>query len=161
MKIDPVFDTVFSRLYGKPCWSVWKGIGSFLTLNFGKPHLRIREPIAAHPGASKYVRESLERRNAIVKGDWRLWIYCCDWEVRNKGRLIGRSSSSDKRIEQTARFLNGEKLVHFTLLPKGVRCVFEFDLRTVLETKPFSKNHEQWLLFEPDLVFPFGGVDGV
>lgn len=149
MKTTRVFESAFKKLYGKPCWGVWKGIGSFLTFNFGKPHLVIREPIVASAEASKKVRECLARRGANVKGDWRLWIYCCAWEVLSNGKKVAQSESSDNRIKRAADILTGQKLVRFTIVPRGLRCIFEFDLGGILKTKPFSRTHEQWLLYEP------------
>lgn len=43
---DPV-GSVFAPLIGLPAWNVQKGQGSFLTFDFGAPHLSITEPIAA------------------------------------------------------------------------------------------------------------------
>jgi len=149
MKVAPVFETAFGNLYGKPCWGVWKGIGSFLTFNFGKPHLVVDEPIVASAEASKKVRESLARRKVMAKGDWRLWIYCCAWEVLRNGKPFARSESTNARIRRAADFLNGQKLVRFSIVPRGLHCIFEFDLGGVLKTHPFSRTHEQWLLYEP------------
>ncbi len=125
------------------------GYGSSLVFNFGKPHLEIREPVVAGPKASKRVREFLARRSARVKGDWVLWIYGCDWEIFRNGKRFLKSSSPDERIERAVRFLDGEKLVRFTLVPRGLHCIFEFDLGTILKTTPFSRTHEQCLLYEP------------
>jgi len=128
---------------------VWKGIGSFLTLYFGKPHLVIREPISARPGASNKVRANLATRGAYVEGDWHLWIYCCSWEVLFNNKRLAHSESSDSLIMRAANFLNGQKLVRFSILPRGTRCVFEFDLGGILKTWPYSRTDEQWLLYEP------------
>jgi hypothetical protein len=149
MKVAPVFERAFAKIYGKPCWGVKQGYGSFLTLELGKPHLEIREPIVASPQATKRVRAILENRGAVTHGDWHLWIYCCDWELLHKGKSFGSSSSSDARIQRAASFLNGEKLVRFALLPRGMHSIFEFDLGSILKTSPFSEKHEQWLLYEP------------
>ena len=149
MRVATAFETAFEKIYGKPCWRVWKGIGSFLTFNFGKPHLEIREPIVASKEASQKVRESLARRNAVVKGDWILWIYCCSWEVLSHGRQVAHSESSERRIVRAANLLDGQKLVRFSLVPRGLHCIFEFDLGGELRTRPFSRTHEQWLLYEP------------
>jgi hypothetical protein len=149
MTLTRAFEASFNKLYGKPCWGVWKGYGSSLVFNFGKPHLEIREPIVADAKASKRVRELLARRGAHVKGDWRLWIYCCDWEIFRQGKRFAKSSSSDERIERAAGLMDGEKLVRFTLVPRGLHCTFEFDLGSILVTKPFSRTHEQWMLYEP------------
>jgi hypothetical protein len=62
---------------------------------------------------------------------------------------IAHSESSDRRIMYATDFLNGQKLVRFSVAPRGVRCAFEFDLGGVLKTRPFSRTHEQWLLYEP------------
>jgi hypothetical protein len=149
MNVSPVFERAFAKLYGKPCWGVTQGYGSSLTLEFGEPHLEIREPIVAGPRATKRVRAILAKRGAVLHGDWHLWIYCCDWEVTHKGKRIGSSASSDAQIQCAAHALNGEKLVRFTLLPRGMQSIFEFDLGGVLKTSPYSKKDEQWLLYEP------------
>jgi hypothetical protein len=45
-------ERVVRRLYGKPCWGVKPGFGSFLTLEFGKPNLEVREPVVASKATS-------------------------------------------------------------------------------------------------------------
>ena len=44
MPVNPVFERVFRKLYGKPCWGVTNWYGSGIHFEFGKPHLEIREP---------------------------------------------------------------------------------------------------------------------
>jgi hypothetical protein len=149
MKVTPVFERAFAKLYGKPCWGVKQGHGSFLTMEFGKPHLEIREPIVASAKAPKTVRAGLARRGAYVDGDWHLWIYCCAWELLFNDKQLVHSESTDSRIVRAANFLNGQKLVRFSMVPRGTRCVFEFDLGGVLKTWPYSRTDEQWLLYEP------------
>jgi len=89
------------------------------------------------------------RRLITVRGDWHLWIYCCDWAVFKGARLIG-DSESNRRIDRAAHFLNGQKLLKASVMPRGMRSVFEFDLGGRLETKPFDRTREQWLLYEPN-----------
>src|SRR6266700_2643064 len=143
-----VFERTFGRIYGKPCWGVRPGYGSFLTLEFGEPHLEVREPIAANKDVSARVRERLARRSIFVHGEWHLWIYCCDWEVRSKGKRIGDSSTKLK-IRRAADCLDGQKLTRFSMSRRNVQCAFEFDLGATLRTKPYDKESVQWLLFEP------------
>ena len=149
MTVSPVFESVFRKLYGKPCWSVKQGHGSFLTFEFGKPHLVIREPIVASVEASKKVRENLARRGAHARGDWHLWIYCCAWEIFSNGKEIAHHESHDSRIMRAANILNGQRLTQVSILPPGLKCIFEFDLGGVLKTHPYSRKDEQWLLYEP------------
>jgi hypothetical protein len=94
------------------------------------------------------VREGLARRRVRVHGEWHLWIYCCDWEVLSGSKRIGDRSTKPK-IHRAAQFLNGQKLIRFSISPRRVRCVFEFDLGAILKTRPYDKEGEQWLLYEP------------
>jgi hypothetical protein len=136
-----------SRLYGLPCWGVKRGYGSFLTFEFGRPHLHLREPYQS-TAKSKRVRDAAAARLATIHGDSHLWIYCCNWAVFNGTRLVGHSGSK-RSIDRAARYLNGQKLVKAWIVPRGMRSVFEFDLGGRLETKPYNRTSEQWLLYEP------------
>ena len=141
-------ERVIRRLYGKPCWGVNPGFGSFLTLEFGKPHLEVREPVVPKKGASAKVWKGLAPRGVHVHGEWHLWVYCCDWEVFSGHKRIGDRSTKAK-IRRAAEFLNGQKLTRFSTSPRKVSCVFEFDLGATLKTRPYDNESEQWLLYEP------------
>lgn len=147
MKVPPI-ETVFAKLYGKPCWNVTKGLGSFLTFEFGKPRLEIREPRKPKPDASPAVKRAMARRRINVRGEWHLWIYCCDWGVFDGDQLIGDCSRT-RRINRAAALLDGQKLMNVEIIPRGCRTVFEFDLGGILETKPYNRTDEQWMLFDP------------
>ena len=136
------------KLFGKPCWGVKPGFGSFLTLEFGSPHLHIREPIAAKKSSSTKVRSALARRAVHIHGEWHLWIYCCDWQVFSGGKRIG-DSSSKAGILRAAELLDGPALTGFGLSSKSANCVFKFDLGATLKTQPRGDEGGQWLLFEP------------
>lgn len=147
MPIDPIFDALFKEIYGKPCWRVTPGHGSFLTLEFGDPHLEIREPMAPREDTPENVGEDLQSRRVFIHGDWHLWIYCCDWRVLREEKLVG-DSSSDSRIQQAADYLNGQKLIHFSIRLPRIECAFGFDLGARLETRPYDRDSEQWLFFD-------------
>jgi|SRR5581483_4349346 len=148
MRVSSVFERVFSRIYGKPCWQARPGHGTFLTFEFGRPHLDIREPVAATKRATTRVRARLARRSVEIHGDWHLWIYCCEWEVFSRGKRVGDSSrkATARRAVET---LDGQKLTQFSISPRKVECVFRFDLGGMLRTYPYDKESEQWLLYEP------------
>jgi hypothetical protein len=137
---------VFSRIYGRPCWGGAAGVGSFLTLECGKPHLEIREPIIAKRKSSQKVQQQLAARQVHIRGDWHLWIYCCNWTMVLKGKLIGQSSVKSS-IQAAADVLNGQKLIQCAI-QKNSRSIFRFDLGAVLETIPYDDSSEQWLLFD-------------
>jgi hypothetical protein len=134
---------VFRRVYCLPGWRVSTGWGSFLTFEFGEPHLDIREPSVSKGNVSEKVRKHLARQHVSIKGDWHLWIYCCDWTVLRRKKLIGKSTSLST-YQKAADFLDGQKLVRFSLVPKETHCIFEFDL----ETRPYNCHGEQWLFFD-------------
>jgi hypothetical protein len=116
MQVEKI-ERIVRRLYGKPFWGVKPGHGSFLTLEFGKPNLEIREPTAAGKSASAKVREKLAHRSVQVHGEWHLWIYCCNWEVVSGSKRIGDSSTKLK-IRCAAEYLNGQKLTYFRYRPE-------------------------------------------
>jgi hypothetical protein len=141
-------ERVFAPLRDLPCWNVTRGHGSFLTFEFGAPHLTVREPMETSPEMSSRVRQGLARRFVSLRGDWHLWIYCCLWQVRDRRKVIG-DWTSKRRMDRAAAYLDGQKLISVDIARRGVRTVFEFDLGGRLETAPYDRNREQWLLYEP------------
>ena len=134
------FDQSFEKLFNKPCWGVKRGIGSFMTFEFGEPHLQIKECIISNK----------LRRLAHVRGDWHFWLYCCDWRVLDESNKVVGDCSSKKGIDRAARFLNGQSIIAAKLVPRGMRTYFEFDLGGYLETNPYNRTFEQWSLYEPN-----------
>lgn len=134
-------------VYGQPTWSVRGGHGSFLTFEMGQPHLEIRRAKKAKPG--ERIAQFLLRRGVTVRGQWHLWIYCCDWRVHDGRRAIGNGGSR-KGIDSSARFLNGQALTRVLPLRRDGDCRFEFDYGGVLETRRYDRESEQWMLYFPD-----------
>lgn len=142
-------DRSFAPVLGKPCWGVSRGFLSFLTLEFGLPKLVVREPREPTRKVSPQVRKALERRLVKARGGWHLWIFCCEWYLRASGKLVG-DWTTPRRIDRAARELNGQKLQKVRVGPRGARTYFSFDLGAELETRPFDRSSEQWMLYEPD-----------
>jgi hypothetical protein len=145
------FNRICSAIYGNPAWSVKKGHGSFLTLEFGQPELEIREPLTAPPGASG-VQERLGRRRVTVTGRWHLWIYCCNWSITLLDTEVAHSESSDDVIAFATDQLDGQKLLSVRRDGRPGTWVFAFDLGGELRTWPYDDDlsDEQWLLYERD-----------
>src|SRR5665213_1331063 len=59
----------FLPIVGQVAWSVRRGYGTFLTMEFGSPHLIIREPIVASSDASDRVKRNLAKRRVSIVGD--------------------------------------------------------------------------------------------
>ena len=141
---DPI-SKVFADIIGKPAWLVRRGYASYLTFEFGEPHLEFREPIPE----SKL--ELLRRRNISVRGEWHLWIHSCDWHVTVDGGEVAHSESADHVIDAAARALDSRQLLAVDVDRPG-SCRFAFESGALLETIPYDDDREtdQWLLFAPD-----------
>ena len=144
-----LIDQVLQPLYGKPCWNAKHGFASFLTFEFGQPHLEIREPIKDLKTKLSSVKRSLSKRNVFVHGEWHLWIYACNWKVLIDDAPIAYSSSSAERTQRAADELNGQALRKVVIDVHSAKTTFCFDFGGRLETTPYDKISEQWLLYEP------------
>lgn len=148
MTLAPVFRESFAPLIGSPCWQVGTDYGSFITLEFGDPHLEVREPRNVAAERSSDARQLLTRRNVTVRGQWHLWIYCCAWKIRNGDRLVGASDDDDS-FADASQLLDGQALTDLSI-DEPASCRFAFDLGGSLTTSPYDDNSEQWMLYEPD-----------
>jgi hypothetical protein len=145
--MNPI-ERAFSQIVGRPCWGVKRAYGSFLTMEFGPPRLLVRQPMQSQT-ESRRVRRSLAQRRVHVRGRWHLWIYGCDWSLRLNGKVVG-DSSTKKRIDRATSALEGQELVAVKISDRGARTSFVFDLGGELETRPYDRCSEQWLLFGPN-----------
>ena len=119
-----------------------------LTFEFGKPSLQIREPIEASTGASAQIRASLARRRVTPRGEWHLWIYCCNWRCTANGVEIARSDSASTDIVTAAAELDGQRLLAVKVEPLVGKSTFTFDLGGSLETSPYDDGEdEQWFVY--------------
>ncbi len=144
---DPV-DRLFAPVIGLPAWNAKKGHGSMLTFEFGKPSLEIRDPIKASTGASAEIKARLARRTVTPRGEWHLWIYCCNWRCIAQGIEIARSDSADAEIAAAATELDGQRLLAVSVEPLEGRSTFKFDLGGLLETWPGDDSEdEQWFVY--------------
>lgn len=152
MLSDSPIQVAFGPVMGLPCWNVKPGQGSFITLEFGQPHIESREPREAKYAKSTKIKKQYARRGVILHGEWYLWIYCCYWNFFLNGQFIG-DSRSEKGIQNAVRELNGQKLTGVVANHLLGHSVFEFDLGGRLTTRPYDKPYEapspQWMLFEP------------
>jgi hypothetical protein len=133
-----------------PAYQVKQGHGSFLTMEFGSPSLVVHEPKEPKPEMSERVNQSRARRLVTVRGEWHLWIYCCQWEILQEEKVLSHDESPDSTIQKAADFLNGQKLIRVAVRPDS-STIFQFDLGGILRTQPYEDGEvdEQWMLYEP------------
>lgn len=152
MPLNPI-ENAFEPLNDLPCWNVKRGYGSFLTMEFGEPHLKIDElPKTTWSSPIHGKRRRYPHRTVTVRGQWHLWIYCCHWFVMRDGLRIG-DSYTDSGIDRAAAELRGQKLISVTVNHLPGRSILTFDLGARLFTRPYSairwRVPEQWMLYEP------------
>jgi len=119
---------------GKPCWLVEHGYGSFVTMEFGEPQVEIGRTILL-PVHIEGVPERSPRRLASVRGDWHLWIYCCDWSLTLNGIQLAHNESDDITMNRALGMLNGQILTAVEIEP-GSGTTFSFDLGCSFRTCP-------------------------
>ena len=141
----------FQGLATLPCWGVHWEPHVNLSMNFGAPHLHIREPKRTN-AASESIRLSFAHRQVTLRGRWWLWAFCSRWTLSIRGLQPVRSTASARRIQQAIRLLDGQCLVRAKVNPRNARTRFEFDLGAVLDLRELDNadDGDIWSLYKPD-----------
>jgi len=157
--VSGLLDKSFRVLLGKPCWGVQYDRQLNLSMHFGKPSLKIREPFETD-SKSDLVRRMASRRRVTVRGQWWLWIHCCHWRLTSGDVVLATGASSFRRIERVIKQLDGQKLASVAVEPETGATRFEFDLGCVLHCRRLARNSdaELWMLYKPNgYVLSIGG----
>jgi hypothetical protein len=111
----------FGKIAGQPCWHVTAEFGTWLSLNFGAPSLRVEGavPDSDIPG--------FRRRRVFVDGEALLWIEMGAWELLMMGRRIHHSSQSRHQLRKAAAQLDGQKLLSVNLQVDPLATTFIFE----------------------------------
>ena len=146
---ERIISRTFRRLYGKPCWGVQYDRQLNLSLNFGKPSLRIREPRGTK-SKSPLVQQIFSQRQVRVRGQWWLWIFCAYWRLSLLNMPPVTGSSSGKHINEAIARLDGQKLTLVDVNSLTGATRFGFDLGGTLECRRFAQDSaDLWTLYEP------------
>ena len=134
---------VFSPLLGEISWSVKLGHGSYVTIEFGQPHLHIREPIKTTSGGR--VGELLSQRKVSIVGDWHFWIQDTDWRATNGDKQCDSNSTSNE-IEKVLSGIDGQRLVSAEV--KSGVLELNFDLGALISIFPSQEpDLDLWTLY--------------
>jgi hypothetical protein len=165
-RLDTI-DENFAQLVGLSCWNVACGYGSFVTFEFGDPHLE-SGPTLALPVKVGTNRVKVPSRSIHVRGEWYLWIYCCFWRLFWDSDEVVFCETDPKEIQVALSTLSGARFKSIEVSPENGATTFTFGLDWVLETSPYespvSRERlgaetaeeweaggpvDQWLLYEP------------
>ena len=142
------------QIKGELVWFVRISADNVLRMDFGSPHLKIREPIPHDPGNSQAVIDALERRMVAPTGRWHLFISKSEWSVITGSYTCSRSDTNVEKIRATLGQLDGQRLVNVNPMSEPGDCSLESDLGGVLRIsspEPLGGGQEseevQWTLF--------------
>lgn len=147
--LDPL--TKMRRLRGQYCWGVCLSPLGGLTMSFGQPHLRVREPYETRSRDAS-IRWLASRRLVTPSGKWWFWAYRAYWRITRSGRQLASSSSPARDISGTLGVLSGQRFLDVTIRPGDGLTRMQLDLDTVLEIRRRTrqKREEMWLFYEPN-----------
>lgn len=159
---------LLTAITGAHVWGVQLGADHALRMDFGQPHLYIREPYPPRAGASQRVRAVAESRLVIPEGEWHLFIESGHWQVRAFSQACVRPDADAASARQVLLALDGQILTAVTFDETSLDWVFMFDLGGELRigpgcdrSSPTWQNEPQWTLFsvrQPAASYTNGGA---
>ena len=133
-----------ASIIGQLVWSVKRGHGSFLTMEFGNPNLAVREPIVSSAKNMPIVVESLGR-HVSIKGTWHLWVQEAAWSVAT-GEKKSSFNQDKMLIDEVLKNLDGQKVTSIDFEENKARLIIKFDLGGILNILPLPEQ------LEPDII---------
>lgn len=142
---------LFAPLVGRLAWHVRRGIGTFLTMESGEPHLVVREPIEPRITRSARSVRRLKRRVVHLAGDWHFWIQHADWRLKTSNGELCSSDPIGTTKEEMLEDLDGQYLLSAASTAAGTHWTLTFDLGGTLEIWPADYEAEElWGLYRWD-----------
>ncbi len=122
---------------GKKAWGVARGIGTFITIEFGQLV------------PSKYPNEKSH-------GEWHLWVRSGAWRLEKDERVLVASEDDQAKIEAEIQCLEGCVLQSFEVVTPALDALLTFEPDIVLRIfSIYSEETEErgmdsWMVFTPD-----------
>ena len=129
---------LFTPLIGQLMWGIHRGHGSALMMEFGKPHLRVRNPIQPRHSVDTRVRENLSRRRIFPSGQWGFLIMDSEWEVSAFSKTC-HCNNAKAKVDAALECLDGQQLVSVDMEPDNRWFVMTFDLGGKLRVSLFPQ----------------------
>jgi len=123
------------KMKGELVWFVRLSADNVLRMDFGSPHLKIREPHPHASGSNQAVIDALERRIVMPRGKWHLFIAEGEWSVVTKFYSCSRSDTNIENINATLGQLDGQRLVDVRQSNGCNDWILEFDLGGTLHLR--------------------------
>ena len=129
LNVTPDLTTVLHALEGATCWQAKRGYGTFITFDLGAC-------VTKHGPWG-----------AIESGEFHLWIYFAEWNLKADGRRVGWRNTPEKIDRVLARFI-GRTIIGFSEHPACIR--FSGGASITLYPMPSDEGEpEVFLLYMP------------
>jgi hypothetical protein len=129
--------TKLQGIISKKAWGVKRGVGSFVTIEFGQP-MPPKSP------------------NGKSYGEWHLWVYGGEWRLEKGEHVAVASEDTQTKIDTEIQCLEGCVLQSFEVMTPALDAVLTFEPDLVLRIfSIYSEETEErgmdsWLLYTPD-----------
>jgi hypothetical protein len=137
------------KLFGHFCWNVdwWRLLN--LSMDFGKPRLRLGR---IRERKIRSIRGTVRTRGVTYRGQWFLWIYLSYWSILLNDTPIASYSSLPQKQKKALAILEGQKIKNIWIDRESGATRFEFDLGAVLQVRRRARRSrdELWLLYMPN-----------
>lgn len=131
---------IHTKLQGvidQKAWGVKRGVGSFITIEFGQP-MPPKSP------------------NGKSYGEWHLWVYGGEWRLEKGDHVVVASEDDQTKIEAEIQCIEGCALQAFEVVTPALDAVLTFEQEIVLrifsiyseETE--DRGMDSWMLYTPD-----------
>jgi hypothetical protein len=148
-------ETTLDVLIGHAAWSVRHTHGSCFFMEFGNPHMQVREPLALREGMSKERALMRKRRRISLRGDWSLLVYASNWSLRAWEFSVDHEATPSE-MEQPFLALDGQRLKSVCYVSLDKTTTLTFDLGAELRLWPnanVDEEADQWSLASIDGVY--------
>ena len=145
----------FRPFVGLLIWGCRRDHGSFLSFQFGAPHLTVREPITPSAEVSPRVARTLARRRVSMQGDWSLLVLNCDWFLEVDGKEFRSDLDDLSVVDEYMPSVDGQRFVSPEWMESEKVVTLNFDLGASLRLAPSSEadasdDDEQWAVYRAD-----------
>lgn len=146
-----IVEANLQELFDVICWDAKWDFNLNLSINFGQPHLRIREPKEVQTDKEN-IRNFFRLRQVTLRGDWLLWISDGYWKLSIKDFGVVTSASAYKPKSMALSRLEGQKLIGASVHADTVATNLDFDLGAKLSIRRtrIKSDDDIWSLYKPN-----------
>lgn len=129
--------TKLQGVIGQKAWGVKRGVGSFITIDFGQP-MPPKSP------------------NGKAHGEWHLWVYGGEWRLEKENQVVVASEDDQAKIEAEIPSIEGCALQAFEVMTPALDAVLTFEQEIVLRIfsiyseETDDRGMDSWMLYTPD-----------